>query len=123
MTPRRLCALKQAALFVDVLNTYNGGMTDSPGTAPRKFSWMRVFRLGTFALLMGLVMLLAAPVYGAWRYIKAEFNPGCAGTHATLDGYPSEAVEFPSRDGPVLRGFFIHGSTHADTTIIVLNGY
>ena len=50
---------------------------------------------------------------------------GCVGPRASLEerGYDSIAVEFPSRYGTQLRGWYAPGSKHPEIAIIVMTGH
>jgi uncharacterized protein len=84
----------------------------------------RIARLVGFALLSLLVLLVLSDVFYAGRYADALLHVGCQGERVGLgeSGYPSEAVEFPSRGGYLLRGWFSQGDTYPQVAVIVLPG-
>ncbi len=88
-------------------------------------NWKRVARLGGFGLAAIPVVLLAVTALAAWLYADGVLHPGCQGDRASLEvlGYQAEAVTFPSRSGPVLRGWYTRGSQHPESVIIVLTGH
>ncbi len=89
------------------------------------FSWKRFVRLGVTALVTLVFLFLPIHIYLAWLYAHLVLNPGCQGNRSSLEvyGFPSEAVEFPSRNGLVLRGWFSRGEQHPEIAIIALPGH
>ncbi len=88
-------------------------------------SWKRLLRLGPVALIGLAVLFLLIHFWLAWWYVYIVFHPGCQGDRASLEvyGVPSEPVEFPSRNGLVLRGWFSRGSLYPEIVIIALPGH
>ncbi len=90
-----------------------------------KIDWKRFARLGSVAIASLLLVALTSTIAFAWYYAYAVLHPGCQGDRASLAGagFEAEAVEFPSRDGPVLRGWYTEGSCYPESAIIVLTGH
>lgn len=84
--------------------------------------WKRILLLGATGILSTLIMLAMG---SAWMYASAILRPGCQGDRASLEmaGFASEPVEFASRDGPVLRGWYTAGDSCPETAIIVIPGH
>jgi dienelactone hydrolase len=85
----------------------------------------RLVRLGAAALLSLPVVFLACTALLARVYTQAVLHPGCQGDRASLAeySYEAEAVTFPSRNGPTLRGWLTRGNAHPEIVIIVLPGH
>ena len=86
--------------------------------------WKHLARLTGFALVSLLALVVLLHLAGAWLYAYRLLHVGCRGERASLEGagYPSRAVEFPSREGYTLRGWYAPGSEHPEIAIIVLPG-
>jgi dipeptidyl aminopeptidase/acylaminoacyl peptidase len=86
--------------------------------------WKRLIRLASSALLSLLLILILSNVVFAWQYSNTLLHVGCQGERIGLDEsvYPSEAVEFRSREGYLLRGWFSQGQAYPQIAIIVLPG-
>ncbi len=87
--------------------------------------WTRLKRLGSVALAATLLLTLLFQGWLAWTYAYLILHPGCQGDRGSLadHGYEAEAIEFPSRDGLLLRGWYTRGDQHPDVAIIVLTGH
>jgi pimeloyl-ACP methyl ester carboxylesterase len=87
--------------------------------------WRRFIRLGITALVELVIIFSFAHFWLAWEYVHVILNPGCQGDRVSLEiyGFPSEPIEFISRNGPVLRGWFSRGSLHPEIVIIALPGH
>lgn len=90
-----------------------------------RLNWTRITRLTRLTFVGIVAALLMVTGYAAWSYAYAVLHPGCQGDRASLDptSYPVEAVEFPSRHGPVLRGWYTSGGTHPEIAIILVPGH
>jgi dipeptidyl aminopeptidase/acylaminoacyl peptidase len=84
----------------------------------------RLARLASFALLVLLALFILSDMVFAWQYSHALLHVGCQGERIGLDEsvYPSEAIEFRSREGYLLRGWYSQGQTYPQIAIIVLPG-
>lgn len=93
-----------------------------PSESSSRPRWKRILLLGTAGVLAALIVFIAGI---AWMYSWAVLHPGCQGDRASLEvaGFAAEPIEFASRDGPVLRGWFTVGDSHPETAIIVIPGH
>ncbi len=82
-------------------------------------------RLAAAALAVLPVFFVLSAAWQAYLYTHALLYSGCHGERTSLErfGYESEAVSFPSRRGPELRGWYSPGSVHPEVAIIVLTGH
>lgn len=85
----------------------------------------RLARLGAAALLSMPLIFVGYTALLARIYARAVLYPGCQGDRPSLAeyGYEAEAVTFPSRNGPTLRGWLTRGNAHPEIVIIVLPGH
>lgn len=97
-------------------------LSKRPSLKKMELGWKRVLLLGATGILAALIMLTAG---SAWLYTSALLHPGCQGDRSSLEmaGFASEPVEFASRDGPVLRGWYTAGDSRPQTAIIVIPGH
>jgi dipeptidyl aminopeptidase/acylaminoacyl peptidase len=87
--------------------------------------WQRILRAAVLASLISAVIILGIGWGLAWQYATLVLHPGCQGNRASLEqaGFPAEPVEFASRNGPTLRGWFSPGDKYPDIAIIVMTGH
>lgn len=87
-----------------------------------ELSWKRIVVLVAAGIVVALFALAAG---SAWLYTSSILHPGCQGGRDSLEaaGFASEPIEFPSHDGPTLRGWLTIGDRHPQTVIIVIPGH
>jgi len=86
---------------------------------------IKAARLLIFGLVAGLSFAVILHLAAAWSFARQTINVTCQGEHTSLDpfGYTSQPVEFTSRDGFILRGWYTPGTTHPEVAVVVLSGY
>ncbi|MBN1427196.1 MAG: hypothetical protein JXB07_02350 [Anaerolineae bacterium] len=96
--------------------------SDSLVTTRFQFCWKRILRLSLTGTATALILLI---VGSSWLYTSAMLHPGCQGNRDSLEvvGFASEPVVFPSRNGPVLRGWYTAGDKYPETVIIAVPGH
>lgn len=93
--------------------------------APRPIRWKRLLRAGGLVIGLSALIILVYSIGWSWNYSFQFLHSGCQGDRASLAerGVASDPVSFPSRHGPMLRGWLAHGSTHPEIAIVVIPGH